>query len=359
MMQNAKRILVVDDEVANLNVLRDTLAGSFPDFELDCVSTKEEAFKLISERDLPFEVIVTDMRFDHNNQTEATGGIKIIEHAKKVDQLAQVVVVTSYETFNGVCEALEAGASFYLPRSMVVQMLPSAVRKAIDQRKAILLLNDFILCFAAAIDAKDAYTSGHSFRVREYSLAIGDRIPEITPERRNDLSMAALLHDIGKVGISNCLLHKPGKYTEYERSMMNEHPTIGKRILEETRNLPEVLKGIEDHHTHYWDYENEKPNQGLSLFGKIIAIADTFDAMTTNRAYRAKMSPEIAVKEIEDCSRGMISSSGKRLGQFDPSIVSAFLKAYNEIKDVHDRLADKEFSFKLFRARDVASSQSS
>ena len=359
MMQNAKRILVVDDEVANLNVLRDTLAGSFSDFELDCVSTTEAAVKLISEKDLPYEVIVTDVRFDHNNQTEADGGIKIIEHAKKVDQLAQVIVVTSYETFKGVCEALEAGASFYLPRSMVVQMLPSAVRKAIEQRKAILLLNDFMLCFSAAIDAKDAYTSGHSFRVREYSLAIGDRIPEITPERRNDLSMAALLHDIGKVGISNCLLHKPGIFTEYERAMMNEHTTIGKRILEEIRNLPEILKGIEDHHTHYWDYENKKPNQELSLFGKIIAIADTFDAMTTNRAYKAKKIPEDAIKEIERCSSATISLSEKPLGQFDPLIVSAFLQACNEIKDIHDRLADKEFSFKLFRARDVSGSQPS
>ncbi len=346
-MEISKAILVVEDDKENRNILKEILTRKFQDYEHVIIDDKKAALESIEKRDVPYEVIITDMRLQGTEDRE--GGIEIIKCARRVDPAAQVIVITSYPgDFSNVHKALEAGASFYLARELVFKALPSAMKKTIEQRKAIVLLNDFIQCISAAIDAKDAYTSGHSFRVREYAVAIRNYIPEFTPDRRNDLSMSALLHDIGKIGISNCLLHKPGKFTALQKSMMDEHTLIGKRILEEIRNLPEVLKGIEDHHTHYWDYVNKKPNQELSLFGKIIAIADSFDAMTTTRAYKAKRTLEETLKEIQRCSSVTESLSEKPLGQFDPSIVKAFREAYSEIKDIHNRLADKEFSFKTF-----------
>jgi len=209
------------------------------------------------------------------------------------------------------------------------ETLELLIRKALDYKNAVIALNDFIKVITSTIDAKDKYTKGHSERVKEYSIAIADELDELTAVQKAELTLSALLHDIGKMGINNCLLHKPGRFTEIERQMMREHTKIGKNILGEVQHFKNILKGVEDHHTNYWNAEQDQPTEDLSLYGRIIAVADSFDAITSSRAYRGKKKLEWAQEEIQRCQ----GSEGK---QFDPEIVMAFNKAFNRIKEIYD-----------------------
>ncbi len=168
----------------------------------------------------------------------------------------------------------------------------------------------------AAIDAKDAYTRGHSERVawgaRELALAIG--LDEATAERAH---LAGLLHDIGKIGVPETVLTKKGRLTENEFDMIKRHPRIGFDILRGIPSLEDVLPGVLHHHER-WDgkgYPTGAAGEEISLFGRILAVADVFDALSSDRAYRKALPREEVLAEIE-------RSSGTH---FDPRMARAFL----------------------------------
>jgi len=181
------------------------------------------------------------------------------------------------------------------------------------------------VAFAAAIDARDAYTHGHSERVTNYSLAILDHLgPTLEVEDaqkfRQRLQMAAVLHDIGKIGISDSILHKPAKLTAKEQSEMERHPVLGAEIVAHIKGLRDILGGIRHHHERYdgKGYPDKLKSDAIPFVARIIAVADTYDAMTSDRPYRKGLSDEIAEQEIK--SNGSV--------QFDPYMVAAFLKAF-------------------------------
>ncbi len=168
----------------------------------------------------------------------------------------------------------------------------------------------------AAIDAKDAYTRGHSERVawgaRELALAIG--LDEATAERAH---LAGLLHDIGKIGVPETVLTKKGRLTENEFDMIKRHPRIGFDILRGIPSLEDVLPGVLHHHER-WDgkgYPTGAAGEEISLFGRILAVADVFDALSSDRAYRKALPRDEVLAEIE-------RSSGTH---FDPRMARAFL----------------------------------
>jgi len=168
----------------------------------------------------------------------------------------------------------------------------------------------------AAIDAKDAYTRGHSERVawgaRELASAIG--LDEATAERAH---LAGLLHDIGKIGVPETVLTKKGRLTENEFDMIKRHPRIGFDILRGIPSLEDVLPGVLHHHER-WDgkgYPTGAAGEEISLFGRILAVADVFDALSSDRAYRKALPREDVLAEIE-------RSSGTH---FDPRMARAFL----------------------------------
>ena len=168
----------------------------------------------------------------------------------------------------------------------------------------------------AAIDAKDAYTRGHSERVawgaRELALAIG--LDEATAERAH---LAGMLHDIGKIGVPESVLTKKGRLTENEFDMIKRHPRIGFDILRGIPSLEDVLPGVLHHHER-WDgkgYPTGAAGEQISLFGRILAVADVFDALSSDRAYRKALPREDVLAEIE-------RSSGTH---FDPRMARAFL----------------------------------
>ncbi len=173
----------------------------------------------------------------------------------------------------------------------------------------------------SAIEASDAYTRGHSERVTRYSVALAKKMG-MEGDPLKQLEQAAVLHDIGKIGIDVALLHKKGKLTPADIDVLKLHPSIGVRILEPIHFLGTVREIIEQHHERYDGngYPNGISGDEWRLEGKILAVCDTYDAMTSDRPYRKALSHEIAIQEIQD-------HSGT---QFDPEVATAFITICNE-----------------------------
>lgn len=178
-----------------------------------------------------------------------------------------------------------------------------------------------IQALVSAIEASDSYTRGHSERVTRYSLELGKRM-NLPQNRLQILERAAILHDIGKIGVDLSLLHKEGKLTPGDIRELQQHPAIGMHILEPISFLQEVRVCIGQHHERYdgMGYPNRIKKEEQLLESRILSVADSFDAMTTDRPYRKGLSLESAIQELQD-------NSGT---QFDPDIVSIFTQLVEE-----------------------------
>jgi putative nucleotidyltransferase with HDIG domain len=175
---------------------------------------------------------------------------------------------------------------------------------------------------ATAIDAKDPYTRGHSERVTKICGWIAHQL-RLSSEKRKDLELSALLHDIGKIGISEKILGKPTKLTPGEKRKIQKHSLIGAQILGHIKQLRLVIPAIKHHHERFdgKGYPCKLKRREIPLFSRIIAVGDAFDAMTSNRPYRRALSAEVAKAEIR-------KSAGT---QFDPIVVDAFFEALKKI----------------------------
>ena len=187
------------------------------------------------------------------------------------------------------------------------------------------------IALATAIDARDPYTAGHTERVTHYSLAIVDELrghPEINDfdEFKESLQIAALLHDIGKIGIRDNILNKKRRLTKKEQAVVMKHSEIGAAILQPIRELGEIIEAVKYHQERYdgSGYPAHIKGKEIPLMARIISVGDTFDAVTTNRPYRRKRRVVEAIHEIKKYSGT----------QFDPEIVDAFLRAYKSGKVV-------------------------
>src|SRR5690606_13716278 len=161
------------------------------------------------------------------------------------------------------------------------------------------LMMGLIHSLTSAVDAKDAYTCGHSERVALLTrqLAREMRLPEQSVER---FYMAGLLHDVGKIGVPERVLQKEGKLTDEEFGLIKKHPEIGARILSDIKQIEDILPGVLHHHER-WDgrgYPHGLAGKDIPLMGRVICLADAFDAMTSNRTYRKAMPLEVAMEEI-------------------------------------------------------------
>jgi len=156
-----------------------------------------------------------------------------------------------------------------------------------------------IRMIAAAVDEKDPYTRGHSGRVAKYSTLIGDALG-LNDQDLDTLKISALLHDVGKIGVDDRVLKKPGKLTDEEFELMKQHPVKGANIMRPVSQLKEMLPGIELHHERMdgKGYPYGLEGDQIPMMARIIAVADTFDAMTTNRPYQSAMEPDFALERI-------------------------------------------------------------
>lgn len=173
-----------------------------------------------------------------------------------------------------------------------------------------------VKALVAALEAKDPYTRGHSERVSKWAEKIG-RLLKLGAEDLEKLRYAGVLHDIGKIGTAKYILRKPGKLSEEEYARVKKHPETGALILREIKLLEKVIPAVFHHHEHYdgSGYADGFRGEEIPLLARILAIADSFDAMTSPRPYRLAMSKELACQELLSCSGT----------QFDPKIVEVFV----------------------------------
>ncbi|MEP7362230.1 MAG: HD-GYP domain-containing protein [Acidobacteriota bacterium] len=212
-----------------------------------------------------------------------------------------------FEEHSAVTEVNELGAAFNA----------AACSIAVAQRQLDEAYLEFTKTMAQTLDARDPYTAGHSTRVSDYAVAIAEAL-NLTLAEKENLRIAANLHDIGKIGIPDTVLQKPGKLTHDEMEVIKRHPLIGKRILEGVAKFRDYLAVVELHHENHdgtgypWGLNGEE----TPLAARIVHVVDAFDAMTTSRPYRDAMPPGRALEILQQFAGT----------QFDPAIVEEFLR---------------------------------
>ncbi|MDF1536813.1 MAG: HD domain-containing protein [bacterium] len=181
---------------------------------------------------------------------------------------------------------------------------------------------DTTKALAAAIDAKDPYTRGHSQRVAQISLEIAKEMG-VSPTDQQKVNIAALLHDVGKIGIEDQVLKKPGQLTDEEYAVIKQHPRWGAMIMGHITQLKDIVPGIQYHHERLdgSGYPEGRAGEQIPLLARIIAVADTFDAMTTDRLYQKGMEPQFVVSKLHEWK-------GSR---YDPKVVDAMTRVYSRV----------------------------
>ncbi len=266
-------------------------------------------------------------------------------HARYPD--TAVIMLTGAAEVTTAVECLQLGALDYLSKPVLVDEVRARVQKALEKRDLILqnrfyqrhletrvreldrlnrqrLVNG-IQMLVQALEAKDAYTRGHSQRVSEYAVKTAVRLG-ITGEQLEQIRLGGELHDIGKIGTREAILNKPGPLDEAEFAHIRDHCVLGERILAPfLGDAAAVLRIVRSHHERFdgRGFPDGLSADAIPLEARIVACVDAFDAMTTNRAYRAPRNPVDAVEELR---RG----AGR---QFDPNVVEAFLAAFPEPPD--------------------------
>lgn len=324
-MTNDERrlILVVDDDRLSLAVAEDFLQD---DYEVRCVDSGEAALMFL-ENNYP-DVILLDLHMPGIGGRET---LNVIMTSSRLNHIP-VICITADSKPETEIECLSIGALDYITKPFVPQVAKSRISRIIelndlknnlafqlDKKTKLLekLTLNFIMAIANTIDAKDAYTSGHSFRVAKCAEAIAKELGW-TEEEVQNIQYIALLHDIGKVGIPDAILNKPYHLSIEEFSIVKKHPIIGREILKDIHMIDSVSDGALYHHERYDGngYPFGLKGKEIPLCARIVGIADSYDAMTSNRVYRSKLKREDVIAEFERC-RGT---------QFDPELTDLFLK---------------------------------
>ncbi|MBQ8110780.1 MAG: HD domain-containing protein [Clostridia bacterium] len=216
-----------------------------------------------------------------------------------------------------------AWLTWFLGRTRVQRTLELQRRELRLAHQQIQMGNETVIAIAKAVDAKDERTSQHSQRVSEYSVLIARELG-FSEEELVNLKRAALMHDIGKIGIPDRILNKPARLTDDEYAIMKSHVTRGAEILKDFTLIDHVVEGARYHHERYdgRGYPDGLKSEDIPLYGRIIGVADAFDAMTANRIYRKQMDFEYVLNEMHN-GRGT---------QFDPKIVDILLQLIDEGK---------------------------
>jgi len=214
-------------------------------------------------------------------------------------------------------------AAFFLLPTLALQRLIHLYQRQREATEALAAANvkleranlSFASALVAALDARDQYTAGHSASVAVYAREIASEL-SLSETDQELAHLCGLLHDIGKVGVQPGILEKEGPLTPIERALMEEHPVIGERILEKVEDYHEIARVVRHHHERFdgAGYPDRSEGSGIPLLSRIIAVADAYDAMTSDRPYRLALTSDVARSRL-------LESSGS---QFDPAIVGAF-----------------------------------
>lgn len=322
-----RHILVTDDDQINLTMAKHALRSSY---EVSTASSGEEA--LLWLEDHMADMIIMDIEMGGMDGIEA---VKLIKEDARWSHIP-VIFLTSSVGPEVEIKCLQTGADDFITKPFVPMVMKSRVDKIMElyelrfglerelhkkAKQVEMVTMHSIMSIANTIDAKDKYTSGHSIRVARCSVAIAKRMGWSEEELQN-LQYVALLHDIGKIGVPDAVLNKPSKLTDEEFAIIKKHPVIGGEILKEIHTIPHVREGALFHHERYdgKGYPYGLTGKDIPLFARIVCLADTYDAMSTNRVYRKMVPHEEIIAEYERCSGS----------QFDPELAEVFIEMLKE-----------------------------
>jgi response regulator RpfG family c-di-GMP phosphodiesterase len=362
---NSRRVLVVDDERSVREVLAEGL--EMLGYETVLAASADEALETV-QRDGDVQLVLSDI------DMPGASGLDLLRQIKAFDADIDVIMVTGVVDTDTAINSIRDGASDYVTKPFNLREVGIVVERTLEKRQLIVenrayqqhledkvhdrtrelfekkveiekLYSDLqesyentLQALVTALDFRDNETQGHSWRVVEYSVLVAERMgvgePELTWIRRG-----AILHDVGKIGIPDAVLRKPGKLTDKEWGEMKKHPEMGYRMLHHIPFLGPALDIVLSHQER-WDgtgYPQRLRGEAIPLGARIFAVVDTFDAMTSDRPYRPALTIEDAANEIRRCS-------GE---QFDPRVADAFLSIatdrWREIRErVHRQVTDLE-----------------
>jgi putative two-component system response regulator len=325
---NKRKVLVVDDEAPIRRLLRQKLTKEGYLCE-EADSAGQTLDKLGSS---PTELVILDIKMPGKS------GIELLPEIKTNYPDTAVIMATAVTEVAVAIQCMKQGADDYICKPFNLDEVALSAERTLDKRNLQLKIKEYqqhleqkveqqtmeirklflgaIEALVFALEAKDKYTAGHSRRVTEIAVAIGSQLG-LSENDMEDLRWGSLLHDVGKIAIDQLIQNKPGRLTreEYEHIMIHAH--VGAGIVKPVVN--EKVVGIIEHHHDRYDgngLHQTVAGEGIPLGARILAVADAFDAMTSDRPYRSAMSDNEALDEIKRCSGT----------QFDPVVVTAFLK---------------------------------
>ncbi len=322
------RLLLVDDEKAILRSF--SLMLSDFGFPLTTASNAAEALDLIRNRQ--FDIVFLDQHIGRDR------GLDLMQEMVQIDRTLYYVIITADGNAGLAVEALKRGASDFLTKPLFAANIIKSIDFVRRKRELDLQTRDMFLTLetkvmertqelesihiallsslAQALEARDFSTCGHCKRVSHYSRQIADELG-LGAEEKKCLEIGALLHDVGKIGISDSILFKPEKLDGTEWQSLKNHPQKGVEILRPLKYLEPALPAILHHHENFdgTGYPDRLRGADIPLNARIISVADAWDVMRSDRPYRKMLSREAAIEELSNYA-------GR---QFDPEIVKIFI----------------------------------
>ena len=327
LMDKKPMILAVDDMETNLMLLEEMLQE---DFDVHCESSGKTALAWLKENHC--DLVLLDYHMPEMD------GMEVLEHMKESESLHNVPVIFLTADMTLESYGFEAGAVDFILKPFMPDVVRLRVKRILnyeylqahladevnkqtklaESRRASLqrIFEQTVFALAQAIDAKDKYTHGHSRRVAAYARQIARVAGEAFEDQRFIYYMG-LLHDVGKIGVSDAVINKPGELTPEEYDEIKAHTWIGSDILQSIEEFPQFSQGARSHHEHYdgTGYPDGLKGEEIPAPARIIAVADAYDAMTSKRSYRDAMPQDAVRAEIEK-GRGT---------QFDPHFANIML----------------------------------
>jgi putative nucleotidyltransferase with HDIG domain len=353
-------ILVVDDEIGPRESLRMILK---PNYNVFCAEDGNAALQTL--RGTEMDVVTLDLKMP------GMSGMDTLKQIRLIDSDVMIIIITGFGTLQSAVEAIHHGVYDYISKPFNVKEIVGIVEKAVQRRRfqskvrtylsqslspaasgtsaaeprSFLLPPDarwrgrrfgdpiftgqqtylgFARVLASTLEEKDPYISGHSERVCSYSDLIARRV-SLPSADRNELQIAAYLHDIGKIGISNRFINKKGALVATDWAIIKQHTRKAVELLASLNLSATILSYIEHHHEHFngMGYPDGLKGNEIPLGARIIAVSDAYDSMTSNRPYRKTLSKEEAMREL-------LKWAGR---QFDPNLVSVFFGILTEMNN--------------------------
>ncbi len=311
------KVLVVDDIDSNIELVSGVMEGC--GYHVLGARSGVEAIE-IYQKERP-DIAIVDVMMPEMDGFQLCQALKDLSGRT----FLPVILLTALSDTDSKIKGLECGADDFISK-------PFNPRELIAKVKALLRLKflydelehseNIILTLAVAMEARDPYTKGHSSRVADMAFEFGRSIG-LTENECESLRKAGMLHDIGKIAISETILQKPSPLTPEEMQKVRQHPVIGEHICRPLLSLQSILPAIRHHHER-WDgkgFPDALRGNKIPLFARILSIVDSFDAMLSERPYRRAMNFSTAIKKM---------SSEAHLNQWDPELVEIFLRLLTE-----------------------------